>query len=371
MVQFRKSPSAAPSLFVRAGPILLLLSARVFAQGEQLELTWAAPPACPTASEVKRAVMSSAATHAVETTTRPTLHARAHVSQGKAESGLPVWHVLLKTERGGSRGQREIEAESCAALAEATAVVLSLALLEFTDEAAGDPPEEASPSGETPSTSTLHRPPVGPKNPSDKPPASAERRPSRAEQPPPEEKLVRSTPVPQRRRSLGHFALSARGGFNVGSLPRLAPGAAFGAAWLPGPFRFELGAQMWGAQSASIDDTPAGADLSLKSLGARGCVEALRAKRFALSPCIGSEFHQMTAQGFGSDSNYDAAAYWPALLGGVLGVARVTSRLALRAEVEGRVPLARPRFFVERMGTVHEIPGFSVTSLFGAEVHFP
>lgn len=351
---------------------MLLLSAPALSQGEQLELTWNAPSACPSESDVKTAVMSGAAAQGVESKSRPTLFARAHVSEEAGEGARSMWRVLLETERGGVRGQREIEAESCAALAEATAVVLSLALLELADEAPSEPPEAAPPSGETPSGSSLSRPVAVPVRPSEKKlPPPAARRFSQAEQGLSAGRLPKPKPSPKKRPSLARFALSARGGFNAGTLPRLAPGGALGAAWLPGAFRFEIGAQMWAKQSELIPDTPAGADLLLRSLGARACLEAWSSRRFALSPCIGSEYHLMKAQGFGSDSNYDATARWAAFSAGALGVAQLTRRVALRADVEGRVPLARPRFFVERVGTVHEVPGFAVTALFGAEVHFP
>jgi hypothetical protein len=372
------------------------------AEGQALELTWTAPSTCPTETEIETAVLKNAATQSSEAKGRPPLFARGVVTERTEHGAKSAFHVLLQTERGGVRGEREITAESCAALAEATAVVLSLALLDLAEDTSVAPAPVSSPGSDTPDPgatsrdapdSATARARAGESRtiatPEERQNSSGTSQNQAKAQPPSEEALRQDKKKPKQQsspkrqsspkqqsspkihRSLAHFALLARGGLNTGTLPRLTLGGALGASWVPGAFRFELGAQMWRQQSEVVNDTPAGAELSLRSFGARACLKALDSKRLSLSPCIGPEFHLLRAKGFGSDSNYNTTASWPALAWGLLGVAPLSSLLALRAEVEGRVALARPRLLVERLGTVHEIPPLSFTTLFGAEVYFP
>src|SRR5690606_108493 len=78
----------------------------------------------------------------------------------------------------------------------------------------------------------------------------------------------------------------------------------------------------------------------------------------------------LAAHGYGADANQDASARWASLAAGALGRAPLTSWLALRTRVEATVPLARPRFVVERMGAVHQPAALGMSATFGAEVLF-
>lgn len=372
VVRLPRSPSAATSLLIKAAAFLLLMKTEAVAQAERLVLTWNAPPGCPTESEVTSAALRGGAARASDNASGPDLIARAKVSQRNDGIAQATWHVLLRTQRGSVHGQREIEAESCAGLAQATAVVLSLALLDLEEDSPVEFDSQTHRSADFDDAETQAK---------QKPAFRSDF--ARSEARPPAKDDMGDTTDEQdiaaaarpatlaNTRSLVRFSVGAQAGFNVGTLPRVAPGGALSLAWLPGAFRLEFHAQMWGRQSQSISDTSSGARLFLSSLGVRACIRALRTPRLDLSPCIGSEFHLLSAQGFGSDTNYDTRAHWPALTGGLLGRARLSERFFIRVQVEGQAPLARPRLFVEHLDTVHRIPSWAATSLFGVEVRFP
>jgi hypothetical protein len=117
--------------------IACLTAARAV-QAKPLRLSWEAPPECPIADKVLEQATKDIARDA------PLLiDARAVVENGGAN-----WVVRLHTMRAGIAGERVIEASSCTGAADATAVVLSLALLSSARAAASV--EEASPLDTTP-----------------------------------------------------------------------------------------------------------------------------------------------------------------------------------------------------------------------------
>lgn len=412
VVWLPRSLSAVFLRFMKAAVLLFFMKSVALAEEERFVLTWNAPVGCPTEAEVTTAVLNSVvlsntdsnnaassdadppslAAGAPERATGPALIASAQVSQRSPGSTQATWHVLLRTQRGGARGQREIEAESCASLAQATAVVLSLALLDLQEDSASESSSQSLPTADFDANRADSDEPVSAETPSPTDSTSLTATQPRAAQTTPSEQIPVGTPLPSNKHSppenrdssrsgalsqskndpsLARFSVGVGAGFNVGTLPQLAPGGLLSLAWLPDRFRLEFEAGIWGRQSQSIEETSAGADLSLSSFGARACLKAPLTSHLDLSPCLGSQLYLLRARGFGSDSNYSTRASWPALTGGLLGRAELSSRLALRADVEAQLPLDRPRFLVERLGTVHRIPPWAVTTLFGVEIHFP
>lgn len=285
----------------------LLLVARPARAAEPLRLTWDAPAECPAGASVRAAAMQD-----VVPGTR-TLEAEAAVV--RTERG---WRVTLRTRRGEERGERTIEASSCEGVADATVVVLGLALVD-----APPPRAPVAPSSTIEAKSATRRSPV--------------------------------------------LAI----GLGLGAEPSILPAAAFGAslsvAWTPGRWRLEADARRWTSESGTVAGSAAGARFSLTSLGARLCFAAL-AGSFSLGPCAGADAELASARGFGADANYDRSRAWPALTGGVLARLAVTRWLALRARPEAVVPLSRPSFVVANEGEVHRPPAIGMAATIGAEL---
>lgn len=308
------------------------LSGEAFAEGA-LRLAWSAPEGCPSAEEVRLRALRGGVGGESEA---GVLEADARVERLVEPSADGGWRVTLRTRRGEgeAEGERIIEAATCDGVAEATAVVLSLALV---SAGAAPSPEPGPPVVEEPSS----------------PP------PKRVE---PASERPRATPP-----ALAFGVLAA---LDTVALPSPAVGGALTLAWTPGPARLELEASGFGAQSKSVPGESVGARFSTASVGARGCWAVVREGRFDLSPCAGALVHLLSARGYGADANYDVTAQSAVVAGGVLGRFTLTPWLAARARVDALVPLARPAFVVERIGDVHAVPALGASASLGVEMLF-
>lgn len=295
------------------------------AQDDGLKLTWMAPAGCPSGEDVRTATLRGADTGSVRGS--GVLEADARVEQQQANG----WKVRLRTRRGTSTGERDIEASTCNGVADATALVLALALV---------PPGMAPIEPSTPAAPSAPRP----------------------------EKDVVVRPAATT--SSHALALGAALAGDASTLPATAVGGSLSIGWTPGRFRLEADARRWASQSQTVTGSDAGARFTLTSVGGRGCWAALRTRSFDLSPCAGADVHVVDAQGFGADANRSAAAQWTTIAGGALGRVPVTSWLALRARVEAFVPLSRPTFVVDGEGPVHRPPTVGAAASFGAELLF-
>jgi hypothetical protein len=145
-------PSVRSLSFVAA--VWLSLAARDASARERFRLSWSAPAGCPTAEDVRAAALRGAEPDvpdrnaaAPAVVDEPELEASARVSSRQV-GAVTQWTVELQTRRGALTGERTIEASSCAGIAEATAVVLGLALL--SGSPASEPEIVASPTTAAP-----------------------------------------------------------------------------------------------------------------------------------------------------------------------------------------------------------------------------
>jgi hypothetical protein len=298
---------------------------------ELLRLSWDAPSECPSAESVRSAAVRNAPAAAIP------LEADAVVSHRDR------WTVTLKTRRPEASGERVLEAASCTALADATALILALALVPPGEEELRAPAGKPEP--QTPTTSappvTEDRPPPSPASPSS----------SNAKPGPPA-------------LAIGGFAAT-----DATTLPGVGLGGGGLVAWTPGALRIEALVSTFAGQSQTVDQSTAGARFSMTSLAAGACYTVLKSV-IELAPCGGGSMHWVTAEGFGATANYDASARWAAIDAGLLARAPLTSWLALRARADGLVPLGRPSFEVENEGVVHKPPPFGIRAALGVELNF-
>ena len=151
-------------------------------------------------------------------------------------------------------------------------------------------------------------------------------------------------------------------------LPSAGLGAG-GAVGLSGRlFRIEVLGRYWSPRTAELGD--AGGRFSLWTVGVRGCPEpSYKTLRFPL--CLGVDAGQMSGEGVGLDyveravRPYVSAAIAPALVWGP------TPRMGVFVGVEGVVPLLRPTFEAQNVGTIHRTGAFAGQANLGIEVHFP
>lgn len=319
-------PSRSVRLGLMAGTTIALamLATPSFAADADtaLRLRWAAPSGCPSTESVRDATLRAAA---LRQAPGDVLEADAHVEPSSDGSR---WRVRLVTHRGGNTGERELEATTCSGIAEATAVILALALVQPDSPTPEPPPQEDAPSKLAPE--------------------------------PAPRRLTAAPPA---------FALGASLAADSTSLPAAALGGSLTIAWTPGRVRLEVDGRRWAAQSGT-DGTGAGARFTLSSLGGRGCYAALRAGGFDLGPCAGADAQLVSANGFGADTNFARSAAWASIAAGALARLAVTSWLGVRARAEGAMPLSRPTFIVENRGTVHRAAPIGLAGSIGLEANF-
>ena len=301
------------------------LVARGASAAEPLSLVWNAPAGCPREEEVRQAALGAAAADVV----REPLEAEVHIDRGER------WTARIRTRRGGVRAaERHLEAASCSALADATAVILASALI-----------SEAEPRRKpVPAPTTSAGPPIAPEPDGQQPDAAPDA-------------FVHA------------LAASASLATIAAALPSAALAGRAALAWTPSRARIELGGTYSLAQSKTTGSSEAGATFSLLGAGVRGC---LALARFAaeLSTCAGAELTVVNARGFGASRDYEASAVWMSAAAGALLRIPLASWLAVRADGDALVPLSRPRFVVEGDAAVYRPAAFGARGAIGAEVLF-
>jgi hypothetical protein len=246
-------------------------------------------------------------------TTRPVVSANVRHENG--------WSVHMDILIDGARATRELEASSCAALAEAAALIIAVSIDPGLALSADPGPETTSSSQEgaaAPDASDAATPLV----------------PSADAPPPPEEKAKRETAW----KPLA-WGLHAGTSTSFGLTPSPAVGfhgGVFGAA---------------GRMSARIDGhtllpADAGDDASFRALRLRAelCAQVVTVGRAHVSPCAGLETNVLWGEARGVSHPRSATAVFLApLLGGRVTVG-VTRWLFVGAGVDGALALQRPEF---------------------------
>ena len=330
------------------------------AWADDLTLSWKAPAGCPSGDQVKARALEGTA----KASKTDALTADATVESSAADR----WHVTLTTKRAGvTSDARRLEARSCAALADATAVILAMAMIPpgASNEAAASAPASAAASASAPASADAAAS-ASAEAAAPAPEAAPAPAPAPAPAAPADPDSV-SPSLP----SAPH-ALALGGGFtsDASTLPSAAVGGAASFAWTPGRARVEAAASFFASQSKTTGLSAAGADLSLFVVGARACYAIVRATAIELSPCGGVDLSFVGASGFGAAANYDASARWAAATAGLLVRVPVTSYLAVRAQVDGNVPFSRPTFVVDGEGDVHRPSAMGARGGIGLELDF-
>jgi hypothetical protein len=321
----------------RASQLFVVLAVAAFARdaaAEDLRLSWRAPQGCPTEGHVREATLRSAPAGAA----REPLDAEVTVARDER------WTVTIRTRRAGLAAERHLDATSCEALADATAVVLAMALV---------PPLDAP----APATAPA-RAPADP----DAPALAPARAPADGDASP-------GAPRPATDAYSHALAVGASAVTDGASLPAPALGGRAALAWTPGRARLELSGAYFSEQSQTTATSAAGATFTLLTAGARGCWAIVRGA-VELSPCAAADAQVVKAHGYGASANYDASAAWLSAAGGALVRVPVAGWLALRGDVDAVVPLSRPRFVVEGDGAVHRPGALGVRAGIGAELLF-
>ncbi len=292
-----------------------------------IELRWSAPAGCPEAAqlaaEVERLLGRSLPESAVSFTADATVE--------RDDAGR--WHMHLETRARDDARTRELDGESCDDVANATAVILALAI------------------DEEQSTQRTRR--VAPS------PTTA----------PASERADAGAESVDRERWI--WAARARGAVDVASLPQASAGFGADVELIRGALRIELGAMIWIPKSAAVaDHAGAGGTVSLFTGALHGCFVPIRARAVELGACGGLEAGRIAAEGFGVTSPATNSGLWLAPGLGLLAVWRAGPRLGIVAEAEALAPLVRDEFTLLNVGDVHRAPPLTGRAAVGLEVRF-
>jgi hypothetical protein len=286
-----------------------------------VDLAWNAPDGCPprdaVLAEVSRVLGGS-------TSRRSTV--RADVARLAPER----WAVHLVTDVEGTAGERSFEADSCVALASATALIVA-----WTVD-----------------------------------PLRASAAPAPVESPRPEPAISR--PDPPGHALSGLVAMSAQG--DLGSLPSVGASGELAAGVTWRWIRVEGLGSLWAVQDANRSASE-GAHLQRIEAGLRGCWRGLVGSSLEVDPCLGARLTQVSSQGFGETTRYQRDAWGWSLDGDVLATWTLVGPVALRAMLGVAVPLTRPPVVIvdSQGGTIQLLQSSVVAgrAALGVEVRFP
>jgi hypothetical protein len=317
---------------------------RALAQPEPtIALAWQAPADCPKQAQVLDEVLRRLGGQPAAG--RGRLRATGHVD--RRPDGH--YHVHLVTDLAGVAGDKHLEDASCAALADAAALVIALTFDPDAVAAANVPPREAAPS-QPPPPAAAAAPANTTDRPDDAPPAAADER-------------------------TWGFGAHLAAGAALGMLPGVAFGVSAGATLLVDRARAELGLAWYPTRSGKLEDSEAGGDFQLLAASASGCYAALLAP-FEAAPCVGLSIGSISAQGTNVLDEREGSGLWVAPFAAIRLFVPLTEPVGLRADLGLELPLRRNRFVIEDLGgtaqpdTVHRAAAVVGRAAVGAEVRF-
>ncbi len=322
--------------------ILFLVPRSVAAQALPLELSWRAPPECPS----RQAVLHRVRTLLGASVPRiATLRVAGEID--KREDGF---ELRLSVEDGGRLTERRVPAAQCDELGGAAAVALVLFLA--ASEEGADPTAAASGTGSDGDTSV---PPPPPAPTVDVPSA-----------PRANESQLEPAPVagPRRWRVL---IAAPQLALMVGPLPKPSLGLGAGLG-VEGPgWAVRLLGQWSPTQAIAAPVAGYGADVRRLSAALWACWQPSRSA-WTLSPCVQFGAMHLQATGFGpflasasaSNTSFSAGL-------GAIGRARLASTLAMMVTAGADVELSRPVILLGTIGPVRQLAPVSAAVLLGPE----
>lgn len=309
-----------------------------------IALDWRAPAECPSQDQIIAKVEKLLGSRKA----RPAAPIEVTASVSRETNGF---RVRIEAQRAEAQA-RELKGASCAAIANATALILAMMI---------DPSVASDVAKKTPPNPPDPPAPDAPKPPLAAAPAEPEvthipAAPPRASTPPQAASIppAQAAREPSRAEPIVSSGLLAWAGLDVGSLP--GPAAGFGVNVLAryGAQQFEIGAGVFPERSATIPERPsAGGKIGLTTVTAGTC-RTLLPGFIELSPCVALELGLMHARGFGVTSTERVSVFWAAARGGGTLAFRPITRLGLLLRIEGVVPLTAPRFLLGGVGEVHK-----------------
>lgn len=341
-----------------------------------VELDWQAPRGCPEAEHVEATIGRFVGQPLAASRTSASASTRVRaVVRARAEG----FEVELWTRNGAAEERRTFAAPGCEVLADATALIVAVALRPVdaaaissttrASEAVRDPGPSVVPPGPTP-TSTPTPTPTPPPTPPPTMVAPQLRSPAAPAAPPRPSEA--HPPADAQRRTLGG-ALAITMGPGLGVLPGVAAQLSAALALRGRRWRAEAGGSYWFPRTAGTPDQPT-VEIGLSSGMLRGCWVAGRS-RLELPVCAGAELGAMRGRGQGPGVlSKTSRSLWAAAHAGPGLTWRLRSWVALRLSVDAIVMLRQPGFDVRVAGEpleLHRTPPVGGRATVGIELRWP
>lgn len=299
-----------------------------------VHLEWQAPDGCPTAAEIEAGVQ-----HLLGGKPQVSAAGSLDVSASARRDARGLWQGEVETRLGAKLARRSIQAESCRALADATALIVALML---------DPEAVAAHRASAAPVATAAA--ASPSSPSSPSTPSAGTPPKVVASSPPTAPAGKGAAEP---RAPGGSAdvsvwLAADSALDLGTLPRAALGAglALGLGWRRSTLG--VGFEDFAKVSTSIGGTSpaAGGNFHLLAAWFAAC-PAVAAGALDAGGCARFELESMSGTGSGVARPYSNSFRWAAVGGALLGRFHVNRALSIPLELGFIVPLASPRFVLK------------------------
>lgn len=319
---------------------------------------WSAPEACGAAAQIEATTE--------EFLSRPLSERELEqvVIEGSIEAEEPGYRAWVHVQTPMGETTREVEAETCQAIVEASAIIIAVALDPVLVAESVEPVREApSPVESTPR----------PREPSDSEPGQPE--PGQPEASEPETSFAESSPRdrpfgPDARTPVSVAGLVA-GGLDLGTVGDLAGGARAGLVLRRNLLRIELVGGFVGpvAHRPFVEAQGAGVRVLLGYVQLGACVNPA-VGRFEFPICAIFETGAVRGTGIGLDQPLTAHQGWFVAAGRAAASVRVSERVRLTLGAEGGGLLHRPAFAIDDLGTAWRAPPALLRPFFAIEVDF-
>lgn len=326
---------------VSAGLLLCSTLGRA-AEPSGLALDWYAPTGCPDRDSVRARVAELVGGRG-RSADSVRLDARAVVTLLQAGS----FRAELDVVHGGTTRTRILEAPTCGEVAEASAVVLALAISPESDAGAA----------------AIPMPQLAAPEPTNEP-AVAARSTARVDdrQPTATARAGAATP-----RYVAGFGLAVD--FALASAA--APGATLAGSLMYGRFGVGLRGSFFPERSSSLQDQPTqGVNISLLAFAPLVCVAPFTLP-VELAACAEFELGRLHASGYGPPEHYDKVSSWLAPGGGLGAAFPRRGRVRARFGLDVLVPLGHTQFVLTNVGIPHRLPVVDARPALAIEVVLP
>jgi hypothetical protein len=326
----------------------LLLSVHAFAADpRRITLDWRAPAGCPTRDAVLARVE-----HLLGSREKTSRGAPLEVRELVTLTPDGGFHAELGIVDDGVERSRALDAPTCSEIAEASAVVIALAI---SPDALAAPPTEVA------DTMPLLEAPVVAPLAEAQLPAQATR--DQVERP--RERGTRGEQVLRPRVGAGIVA-------DLGGIAPLAPGLGVAAGVRYGRYvDFGVRAGFFPERSTSLESQPSqGVRLQLVDVTPALCVEPFELPA-DLGACALFDFGYLSARGFGSLFRYRRSTWWLAPGAGLTAAYPARARFRSRLSADALFPLSRTEFVLTNVGVVRQLPLVAPRVGLALELIFP